>query len=120
LPEADRDGRCQGRGGAVGRAVLAGARRQPVTGARPFRFSTGFRVGIIGGGEVFALRAGELVMTPRLESNVLPSAPDLAVSPKTDPYPYGWRERPVVREDGTEVWERIPLTLDDLLHPEEG
>jgi Uma2 family endonuclease len=45
--------------------------------------------------------------------------PDLP--PQDDPFHYGWRY--VLRRldpDGNEVWDQIPLTLDDVLHPEVG
>jgi Uma2 family endonuclease len=45
--------------------------------------------------------------------------PDLP--PRSDPFRYGWRY--VLRgtdQNGQEVWDQIPLTLDDLLHPEVG
>lgn len=38
---------------------------------------------------------------------------------KRDRFPYGWRLRPVVRPNGAEDFERIPLTLEDVLHPQE-
>ena len=39
---------------------------------------------------------------------------------KKDPYPYGWREAIRALPDGTEVLERTPLTLEDILHPQVG
>jgi colicin import membrane protein len=45
--------------------------------------------------------------------------PDLP--PRNDPFRYGWRY--VLRQvdaNGNEVWDQIPLTLDDVLHPEVG
>ncbi len=39
---------------------------------------------------------------------------------KKDPYPYGWREVMRTLPDGTEVLERTPLTLEDILHPQVG
>jgi colicin import membrane protein len=39
---------------------------------------------------------------------------------KKDPYLYGWREVPHILEDGSEIWERVPLTLEDILHPQVG
>jgi len=39
---------------------------------------------------------------------------------KKDPYPYGWREAMRILPDGTEVLERTPLTLEDILHPQVG
>ena len=50
----------------------------------------------------------KIVATP---SNL--QAPD-----KDDPYPYGWREVPRQLDDGSEIWDRIPLTLEDILHPQ--
>lgn len=37
-----------------------------------------------------------------------------------DPFPYGWREIERTMPNGLEVNERIPLTLEDILHPEIG
>ncbi len=37
-----------------------------------------------------------------------------------DPYRYGWRPLPITRPDGTEDFDRVPLTLEDVLHPQEG
>ena len=39
---------------------------------------------------------------------------------KKDPYPYGWREAIRTLPNGTEVLERTPLTLEDILHPQVG
>ena len=40
--------------------------------------------------------------------------------PQPDPYRYGWRYVRTTRPDGTEVFDQVPLTLEDVLHPEEG
>src|SRR5262245_43790180 len=40
--------------------------------------------------------------------------------PPDDQFRYGWREVPYQLADGTTEWERIPLTLADVLHPKEG
>ncbi len=37
-----------------------------------------------------------------------------------DPYSYGWREVPQILPDGEIRWERLPLTLEDILHPKIG
>jgi Uma2 family endonuclease len=47
-----------------------------------------------------------------------PSAPAAAAAP--NPFRFGWRYVRQRREDGTEVSEQVPLTLDDVLHPKEG
>jgi Uma2 family endonuclease len=39
---------------------------------------------------------------------------------QADPYRYGWRYVRRRLEDGNEVLEQVPLTLEDVLHPEEG
>jgi hypothetical protein len=39
---------------------------------------------------------------------------------ESDPFFYGWRYVNVQRPDGTEDLDRVPLTLEDVLHPEEG
>jgi Uma2 family endonuclease len=36
-----------------------------------------------------------------------------------DPFRYGWRHVRHEHPDGTETWERVPLTLEDVLHPQE-
>ena len=41
------------------------------------------------------------------------------VGDPTDPFRYGWRYVERRREDGTLVVERVPLTLLDVLHPQE-
>ena len=38
----------------------------------------------------------------------------------TNPFRYGWRYVRHDREDGTPVFEQVPLTLEDVLHPQEG
>jgi hypothetical protein len=37
-----------------------------------------------------------------------------------DPFRYGWRDIARQDADGSVVWERAPLTLLDVLHPQEG
>ena len=37
-----------------------------------------------------------------------------------DPFRYGWRYVRIVRPDGTEGLDQVPLTLEDVLHPEVG
>lgn len=37
-----------------------------------------------------------------------------------DPYRYGWRYRQHQHPDGTIEFEQVPLTLEDVLHPQEG
>ena len=37
-----------------------------------------------------------------------------------DPFRYGWRYVRVQQPDGTETSDQIPLTLEDVLHPETG
>jgi colicin import membrane protein len=39
---------------------------------------------------------------------------------KPDPFRYGWRYVRVARSDGSESFEQIPLTLEDVLFPETG
>ncbi len=50
--------------------------------------------------------------TPASKSRRPPAEPD--------PYRYGWRPVPITRPDGTEDFDRLPLTLEDVLHPQEG
>ncbi len=40
--------------------------------------------------------------------------------PEPDPYRYGWRYVRVVGPDGIETFDQVPLTLEDVLFPEEG
>ena len=35
-------------------------------------------------------------------------------------FPYGWREVQRALPDGSVEFDRIPLTLEDVLHPQEG
>jgi colicin import membrane protein len=49
-------------------------------------------------------------------STLKPPAPPNAV----DSFRYGWRDLSRRRPDGTIEWEQIPLTLEDVLHPQEG
>jgi Uma2 family endonuclease len=46
-------------------------------------------------------------------------APPLAVVTEADPYPYGWRVVAQERGDGGMDYVYVPLTREDLLHPEE-
>jgi colicin import membrane protein len=45
--------------------------------------------------------------------------PDVA-SGDTDPYRYGWRYVRIQKPDGTEEFDQVPLTLEDVLFPEVG
>jgi hypothetical protein len=40
--------------------------------------------------------------------------------PEPDPFRFGWRDVRITRPDGTEDLDRVPLTLEDVLHPEFG
>ncbi len=54
-------------------------------------------------------------------SRMLPLKPPPALPPRNDPFRYGWRY--VLRgtaPNGQELWDQVPLTLDDVLHPEVG
>ncbi|MGB0384589.1 MAG: Uma2 family endonuclease [Ardenticatenaceae bacterium] len=58
------------------------------------------------------------------------TAPQIAIAPmqlvpsepsqEPDPYVYGWREVCRTLPSGERVWEQIPLTLEDALHPQIG
>jgi len=41
-------------------------------------------------------------------------------TPTADRFPYGWRYVERVAPDGTVTFEQIPLTLEDVAHPQEG
>ncbi len=47
-----------------------------------------------------------------------PATPDVA--PTLEPDRYGWRHVQREQPDGSVTIERVPLTLEDVLHPEEG
>ena len=38
---------------------------------------------------------------------------------EADPFRYGWRYVKRIEPDGSEEFEQVPLTLEDVLHPEE-
>ena len=40
--------------------------------------------------------------------------------PADDPFRYGWRYVKTIKPDGTVDYDQVPLTLEDLLFPEEG
>jgi len=42
-----------------------------------------------------------------------------SVSPEQE-FPYGWRFVKRVKPDGGEEWDQVALTLEDVLHPQEG
>lgn len=54
----------------------------------------------------------EVLVTPTYGAM---DAPD-----QSDPYRYGWRYVRRDNPDGTYVMEQVPLTLEDVLHPQEG
>jgi colicin import membrane protein len=53
-------------------------------------------------------------------STVSTSRPTRSPSDEPDPFRYGWRYVRITRTDGTEDFDQVPLTLEDVLHPEEG
>ena len=58
-------------------------------------------------------------MATTIEVLVTP-APEVGGSDPADPYRYGWRYVQHEGEDGRLVIEQVPLTLEDVLHPQEG
>jgi colicin import membrane protein len=54
-------------------------------------------------------------MTPPIPPN-----PGRHSPPDVDPFRYGWREVQVTRPNGTTIWDMVPLTLEDVLHPQEN
>jgi colicin import membrane protein len=42
-----------------------------------------------------------------------------AVPAPSDPYVYGWRDIRITLANGEQQWQRVPLTLADVLHPQE-
>lgn len=54
-------------------------------------------------------------------SRMVPLKPPPDLPPRSDPFRYGWRH--VLRgttPDGNQIWDQVPLTQDDVLHPEVG
>ncbi len=52
-------------------------------------------------------------------STVIPPGPPHDTPPTEDRFRYGWRYRKTVGPDGVERLEQIPLTLEDVHHPQE-
>jgi Uma2 family endonuclease len=55
-----------------------------------------------------------------IEVLVTPASGTRDADDAADPYRYGWRYVRQDRADGTFVMEQAPLTLEDVLHPQEG
>ena len=53
-------------------------------------------------------------------STVSTSPPPQQSPDESDPFRYGWRYVRVQRPDGTEDFDQVPLTLEDVLFPETG
>ena len=53
-------------------------------------------------------------------STVSRPKPPKSPPPEPDPFRYGWRYVRVEHPDGTVSFDQIPLTLEDVLHPEVG
>jgi Uma2 family endonuclease len=53
-------------------------------------------------------------------STVSRPKPPKSSPPEPDPFRYGWRYVRVEQRDGTVSFDQIPLTLEDVLHPEVG
>ena len=53
-------------------------------------------------------------------STVSRPKPPKSPPPEPDPFRYGWRYVRVEQPDGTVSFDQIPLTLEDVLHPEVG
>src|SRR5918911_1104026 len=58
--------------------------------------------------------------TTMIEVLVTPASGTRAAEGAVDPYRYGWRYARHEQADGTYVMEQVPLTLEDVLHPQEG
>ena len=59
-------------------------------------------------------------MMNTVEVLVKPALDDDASVDQSDPYRYGWRYVRHDHDDGNYVMEQVGLTLEDVLHPEEG
>jgi len=55
-----------------------------------------------------------------METVAIPTNSNGEVSDKNDPYPYGWRDVRFQNPNGEEKCLRVPLTLEDILHPQVG
>src|SRR5437773_9902818 len=53
-------------------------------------------------------------------STISPPPAKRPIEPEVDPFRFGWRYVKVTRPDGSTELDQIPLTLEDVLHPEEG
>ncbi|PMP75496.1 MAG: hypothetical protein C0183_19810, partial [Roseiflexus castenholzii] len=53
-----------------------------------------------------------------MTQTTIPAEPDAA--PADDPFRYGWRFVPRPTPDDPHHLEQVPLTLEDVLHPEVG
>ena len=56
------------------------------------------------------------------DSSILdqPTQSSISATPtRLDPYPYGWRDVLATLPNGEQKWQRVPLTLADVLHPQE-
>ena len=63
----------------------------------------------------------EEVTHSRSPELVDPLPADASNAPKeNDPYRYGWREIPRTLPNGQKIYERVPLTLEDIIHPQFG
>ena len=58
--------------------------------------------------------------TTTIEVLVTPASGTHDADEALDPYRYGWRYVRHDQADGTYVIEQVPLTLEDVLHPQEG
>ena len=59
-------------------------------------------------------------MMSTVEVLVRPTFGDTDTPEQSDPFRYGWRYVRRDNPDGTYVMEQVPLTLEDVLHPQEG
>src|SRR5262249_3703411 len=50
----------------------------------------------------------------------MPPPATTATTPELDPFRFGWRFVKRQLPDGGEELEQVPLTMEDLLHPQEG
>ncbi len=56
----------------------------------------------------------------RIKVLVTPASGTHDADDAVDPYRYGWRYLRRDLADGAQVMEQVPLTLEDVLHPQEG
>jgi hypothetical protein len=79
-----------------------------------------FSIQIYGGDRMMIIRhvRGPITMMSTIEVVTRPVFGN--TNDQADPYRYGWRYVRRENPDGSSTMEQVPLTLEDVLHPQEG